>query len=432
MKRSASTALTLLALAACTGEPRAPERAPVGSSGNGGSAAAPNEAPGVPGAALQPAAGIGSDTDAGTPASTRGGGSNAATEPGSAFPVVDVPAGPCVESDAAPRTLVAADAAGITFDRAGRVADRYFAFDSASLAFVTFAADAAQPGDGALASALVYADVVALSGDDSSLRALEIDEAGKLVVSRFDVAGVRASTSFELDGTNTTHHALLATGERALAAWNVTGELRGRLLGADGPHGPAFDYGAGSCGDHGCQPVLLEAPGRFVLLWGRVLHDGTFGIGFSVINPDGEVLTTKPVLASFAEYRLVDAVLLADESIALLIAEGFPSRGALLQRLDPVGNVAEPAQRLLGAVEPWAIASDGMSLAVVARSATDRAMLRTFSASNTPSEHWTCLDDNLAGEAFAPRAVVLGTRDGYGLVVRRMDGSSAFAVTAAP
>ncbi len=427
MKLSAPTALTLLAVAACTGDPGKPGKASTESNGSGGSATTPA----VPDAALQPAAGFAADTDAGAPALSRGGGGNAVTEPGAQLAVVDIPAGPCVESDAPHTTLLAADASGITFDRAGRVADRYFAFDSASLAFVTFAADA-QPGDGPLASAAGFADVVALSGSDSSLRALEIDDAGKLVASRFDVWGVRGGTSFELDGMGSAHHALLATGERALAAWDVAGELSGRLLGADSPAGAAFDYGAGSCGDHDCRPILLEAPGRFVLLWGRVLHDGTFGISLSVIDPDGVVLSTKPVFASFAEYRLVDAALLADESIALLIAEGFPSRGALLQRLDPGGNIAEPAQRLLGAVEPWAIASHGESLAIVARSATDRALLRTFSTTHTASEQWTCLDDNLAGEAFAPRAAVFGMDHGYGLVMRRLDGSSAFAVTAMP
>jgi hypothetical protein len=118
--------------------------------------------------------------------------------------------------------------------------------------------------------------------------------------------------------------------------------------------------------------------------------------------------------------------------IALLLAEGFPPRGVLLQRLDPFGNIAEPAQRLLGAVEPWALASHGSSLAVVARSAADRALLRTFSPSGQASEQWTCLDDNQAGARFAPRAAVFATEGGYGLVVRRTDGSSAYAASPAP
>jgi hypothetical protein len=167
-------------------------------------------------------------------------------------------------------------------------------------------------------------------------------------------------------------------------------------------------------------------------VWGRVLHDGSFGISFSAIDPGGAVLSSEPVLASFASYQLVDAALLADESIALLISEGFPPRGVLLQRLDAFGNIAEPAQRLLGAVEPWALASHGLSLALTARSAADRAMLRTFSSSQQASEHWSCLDDNQAGASFAPRAAVFATEGGYGLVVRRTDGSSAFVASPAP
>src|SRR5688572_26768806 len=82
MKRSASSALTLLALAACTGEPRAAGLPPAGSNGEGGSSIAPNEAPAA-GAALQSAAGIGADTDADIPALSREGDGYAPTEPGS-------------------------------------------------------------------------------------------------------------------------------------------------------------------------------------------------------------------------------------------------------------------------------------------------------------------------------------------------------------
>jgi hypothetical protein len=423
MKRSITTPLTLLALIACDGEPRASSSLP----SNGSARAAPSAgAAGDNGGALD----VARPRDAGAEAPGPGEG-NGTAEASTGFAIVEVPGGPCQESSAPQRTLLAADAASITFDRAGRVADRYFAFDSASLAFVTFAADG-PPGEGALALAPVYADVVALSGDGSGLRALEIGDTGTLVASRFDAQGSRIGASFELDATATTHHALHVAGERALAVWNVAGELRGRPLGADGPEGAAFDFGAASCGDYGCQPFLLGASGRFILVWGRVLHDGTFGISFAAIDPSGAVLSSKPVLASFARYQLLDAALLADESIALLIGEGFPPRGVLLQRLDAFGNIAEPAQRVLGAVEPWALASHGSSLAVVARAAADRAMLRTFSSSKQASEHWTCLDDNLTGTAFAPRAAVFATEAGYGLVVRRTDGSSVYATSAAP
>jgi hypothetical protein len=423
MKRAITTPLTLIALVACNGEPRA--SSPLSS--NAGARAASAGAAGGNGGSSD----VTGPGDAGAEAPGPGQG-DGTPEASSGFAIVDVPGGPCQESNEPQRTLLAADASSITFDRAGRVADRHFAFDSASLAFVTFDADDAEPGGAALATEPVYADVVALSGDGSGLRALEIDDTGALVASRFDAQGSRLGASFELDATQTTHHALFAAGERALAVWNVAGELRGRPLGVDGPEGAAFDFGAASCGDYGCQPFVLRASGPFIVVWGRVLHDASFGVSFSAIDPGGTVLSSKPVLASFANYQLVDAALFADESIALLISEGFPARGVLLQRLDPFGNIAEPAQRLLGAVEPWALASHGSSLAVVARSAADRAMLRTFSSSQQASEHWTCLDDNQAGAGFAPRAAIFATEGGYGLVVRRTDGSSVYVASSAP
>jgi hypothetical protein len=425
MKRS--TPLTLLALASCAGEPRAPSSPPSGS-GNGNATAAgmAGDDRGELDAERGASGGGGADV------SGAGGGADAAPQSSAEFAIADVPSGPCRESSAPQRTLLAADAAGLTFDRGGRVADRYFAFDSASLAFVTFAADGGVPGDEPLASAPVYADVVALASDGAALRALEIDAAGKLVVSRFDAQGARLGASFELDGANTTDHALFAAGDRALAVWNVAGELRGRVLGSDGPQGSAFDFGTASCGEHSCHPIVLGAASHYVLVWGRALHDGIFAISFSAVDLDGTVLSTKQVLASRIGYRLVDAALLADESLALLIAEGFPSRGVLLEHLDAFGNVEGPAQRLLGAVEPWTVASHASTLAVVAQSTDDRALLRTFSSVEQASEDWICLDDNQAGAAFAPRAALFATGEGYGLVVRRMDGSSAFAATAPP
>lgn len=420
-------AAALLLLAACSGEPST--AAPLDGAGAGGAGQPePGSGDAGPGgdAGSQGSSG-GSDggpADAGV--SGQGGGGSS-----SEIHTVDVPDAPCVESGAPQRTLLAADELGITFDRAGRAGERYFAFDSASLAFVTFA-DVAPTPDTPLAAAPIYADLVALSGEGAGRRALEIDDAGALVVSRFGPDGARIGSPVELDGASTSHHALLAAGDRALALWNVGGELRGHALGAEGTVGERLDFGAGSCGEYGCTSVILAADEHFAVVWGRVLHDGTFGLSFAAIDASGGILSVKPVLASFGEYQLADAAILPDESLAVLLAEGFPSRGVLLQRLDVFGNVSGPSQRLLGAVEPWAIASQGSTLGVVARSAADRAMLRTFSGAGQASGAWTCLDDNATGEAFSPRAAIFADVDGYGLVVRRMDGASTFSVLPAP
>ncbi len=350
------------------------------------------------------------------------GGSAGAAEP-EPFEVVDVPDAPCTPTTAALITILLPEPLKITFDHAGSVAERRFAFDSGTLAFVTFPSDAASAAD---ASPPVYGDLLALSGNGTGLRALELDASGALVATAFDAWGVRLATSINVDEAGTGNHALLSAGERSLAVWRTGRELRSRVLGATAVQGQIFDFGPASCGEHDCNPIVLGSEGHFVLVWGRTAHDAGFSVSFAAIGTGGATLSIKTVLSSREEYRLVDAALLADQSIALLLSEGAPSRAAVLQMLDRFGNLAGPARRLLGAAEPWSVASHGSSLGVVARSLEDQAVFRSFSALGQPSGAWSCIDDSEPGSGFAPRAAIFAEPGGYGMVVRRIDGSASY------
>jgi hypothetical protein len=330
----------------------------------------------------------------------------------------DVPGAPCTATAASPLALLEAGPLRLTFDRAGSSGERRFAFDSNSLALVTFAPD----GTAASSSR----DVVAVTASAAGLSALMLDDSGKLVMGFLDAFGAAVASSIELDGAGTDNHALFAGPEGSLAAWRLDTELKGVVVASDGVTRHPIAFGAGSCGEHGCKPVALAGEQGFTLLWSRVLHNGLSALTWAALGPDGTTISVKTLLASYESYRLVDATPLGDQGLALLLSEGFPDRAPILVFVDPFGAVRVPAHRLLAAVEPWGIASHGDSVALVARSSDEQAMFRTFSGSGEPSSAWSCLDDSVGDSAFSPRAALFAEGEGYGVLARRTDGSAAY------
>jgi hypothetical protein len=331
----------------------------------------------------------------------------------------DVPGAPCTATTASPLALLEAGPLGLTFDRAGSSGERRFALDSGSLALVTFAPAGTQ------AEPSPSGNVLAATASAAGLSTLMLDDAGHLVMSFLDTFGAARAASIELDGAGTDHHALFAGPEASLAVWRLDSELKGVVIASDGARQP-IAFGADSCGEHGCKPVVLAGEQGFTLLWSRVLHNGLSALSWAALRPDGTTINIKTLLASRESYRLVDATRLGDQGVALVLSEGFPDRAPILVFLDPFGEVRAPAHRLLGAVEPWGIASQGEGVALVARSSEEQAVFGTFSESGDPSSSWSCLDDSEKNSAFAPRAALFTEGEGYGILVRRTDGSAAY------
>lgn len=332
----------------------------------------------------------------------------------------DVTSAPCTATTASPLALLEAGPLGLTFDRAGSSGERRFAFDSGNLALVTFAPDETQNASSR------SGDVVAVTASAAGLSALMLDEAGNLVMSFLDTFGVARASSIELDGAGTDHHALFAGPEGSLAVWRLDTELKGVVIASDGVTRHPIAFGAESCGEYGCKPVVLAGEQGFTLLWSRVLQNGLSALTWAALRPDGTTINLKTLLASHESYRLVDATRLGDQGVALLLSEGFPDRAPILVFVDPFGEVRAPAHRLLGAVEPWGIASHGDGVALVARSSEEQAVFGTFSESGEPSSSWSCLDDSDKNSAFAPRAALFTDGEGYGILARRTDGSAAY------
>jgi hypothetical protein len=400
----------LFALTGCGEDARPLPPLPMGMGGEAGASGGAAGAPESGGAA-------------GTGAASGSGGAGSGGAPVGSLEVVDVPDEPCTATTALPVTVMEPEPLGIVFERAGAIGDRRFAFDSASLAFMTFDSDGSAP------SPLVLRDVAALVAHGEGLLALEIDAGGELVATSFDALAVPVGESVKLDGTFTESHALASSPGLALAVWGVEGELRGRLLPADGAPGDLLSFGSQSCGEYGCKPVTLWNGHHFIVIWSRVLNGGMVRASWAAVAENGTIVSTKTLFTDVVFHQIIDAALLPDEGIAVLISEDFPSAAPLLLFTDAFGNGRMPAYRFLGAPEPWGVASHGSDLALVARSDEEQAVFRPLSAAGTPLGAWVCLDDSGPNTNFYPRAAIHSTSSGYGLVVRRTDGSATYLST---
>jgi hypothetical protein len=215
----------------------------------------------------------------------------------------------------------------------------------------------------------------------------------------------------------------------SLAIWCDNKELQGALLAPTGEKLSSISLGKLSCGDDAAKPAVLWTAPNFTVVWSRVVHAGTSAVSWAALDADGSVLATRTVLARSEYLELAAVTALADRSLAVLVSEGFPARTPLLLFLDPYGHPRSTAYRLLGAVEPWSLASQGTQVGVAARSSDERAVFRAISSAGEALAPWVCLDDAAPGTTFTPRAALFAESAGYGVVSRQSDGSAAYFST---
>jgi hypothetical protein len=335
--------------------------------------------------------------------------------------IVDVPgAEPCTVSEAEPQVFMPPEPLGLVFDRAGAAGPRYFAFDSASLALITFGKA------GADASPISYATLAAVAPFGEDLVTLELNDDGELLARSYDGFLEPQDNELALETAATFAHALGASPDSLVAVWGSAGELRGRVFVPDGSLDAAFDFGPRSCTDHGCKPFALWTGERFVVLWSR--NDDTAGsvLSWAAVTREGAIEATRNVLSAEDPYALVGAARLADGQLAILLTEGAPAAAPVLLVVDEFGVPNPVLQRLQGATEGWGIASSAAGLGVVARSREAQAVFRGFNADREPLGTWVCIDDSGIDTAFEPRAALFSEASGYAAVVRQTDGSAAY------
>jgi hypothetical protein len=396
--------LVLLAWSAACGEAPVAPAAP-GPSGAAGSSVSQADG-GEAGEAAVPGAGGGDSS----------GGGDVSVE------IVTVPAAEqCVPATATPTVFMPPEELGLVFDRAGVVGERRYAFDSASLALVTFGDE-----EGTDSSAMSYGDLIAVAVSGEDLQTLELGDGGELLARAYDGFLVQRDDELRLEEGASQAHALAASDRTLLAVWNSDGELRGSSFSPGGVLGDSFDFGPRSCGDHGCVPRIAWTGERFVVLWMRVEPGGKSVLAWAALSQEGAILATRNVFAAEDHYGLVDAAPLADGRLAILLTLGAPALAPILLFVDEHG-VPEPVlQRLEGATEAWSIARSGGGLALVARSTQSQAVLRSFDGAGKVAREWTCLDDSGVDTAFEPRAALFAEGAALGAVVRLTDGSAAY------
>lgn len=410
--RSAAWLVLSLGLVACGGDDGSPP-----SSGGAGAAGTSSSA-GAAGTSN-----VGGSGGSGVGGSAGDAGSGAAGTASQEFRIVDVPDAPCELIGGAPTVIMEPEPLELAFDHAGIVGARRYAFDSASLAFMTFGAD------GTDVSPIILADIAALEAAGAELQALEIASGGELVWSRFDDRGARLGEAVQLETASTVAHALSVAGDNSLALWGVDGRLKARLVSASGELGGEIDFGAQSCGDYGCRVQAFWTGERHVLAWSRVQHDGVQRLSWAAITATGELLPTKLVLESTDALELISAAATSAGGALLLVQQVDVSPAPVVLELDAFGNVAPIGYRLLGAVEGWEVVSRAGNTAVVARSSEEQAVLRELSPDGQPLGAWRCLDDSGKNTDFAPRAAIFAEGTGLGLVVRYTDASAVYLKT---
>ena len=380
------------------------------------------------GHAPTPAGSSGSEAVAGAAGQTSGGpsggadsaaGESAGGDAATGIEVVEVADEPCSASSAEPHIVMAPEALRLSFDRAGLVGERRFAFDSASLALLTF------DSNGENGSPILYADLGAAVGFDEQLVTLELAEQGELVVKSYDAMAVALPDSLELDAAGTGSHALAASPDAVLGVWRTGSELRGQLFTPQRLIGLAFDFGPLSCGEHDCTSFVLWTGEHFLVLWSRIDTHGSV-VSWAAIDGEGNLLSASNILGAKQDQRLAGAAQLEGGRVAVLLTEGSPALAPLLVFLDAFGTPEPTMRRFLGATQAWGIASHGDQLAIVARSSEGQAVLRPLSGSGEALSTWVCLDDSGKSTGFEPQAALFPDGDGYAAVVRGTDGSAAY------
>jgi hypothetical protein len=357
-------------------------------------------------------------TAAGGAEPTAAGGADAGS-PGSPVEVVDIESDDGELSDADASIFLEPDPSMLAFDRAGVVGDARFAFDSSSLALVTF-----DPLSGASTPAL-FTDCAAAAGFGSALVTLEIGLEGELLAKAYSAALAVEQEGLLLAEVTTGSHALGAAPSQLLALWSSGGVLRGQLLTPDALEGEAFDLGPQSCADDSCESFALWTGERFVALWSRADSRGQSVLSWASIDGEGRIASSSNVLQTVQELRLASAALLPGGRVGVLLTEGTPAVAPLLAFVDAFGALEPTLHRYLGATEAWGLASHGDTLALVARSEQAQAVLRPLDSAGAPRSGWVILDDSGPNTDFEPLAALF-TDEGYAAVVRRTDGSSAY------
>jgi hypothetical protein len=333
--------------------------------------------------------------------------------------VVEVAAGGEATLDLATEVFLPPTEELYVFDQAGVVAQRRFAFDSASLAVMTFGAD------GTEASSPMLDLPVAAAARGDELVVLELDQEDALVAVSYDSRLEHGSKPLALAGSGTSAQAVAGSDTRTVAVWSEGTTLYGQLFTAQDKLGTVFDFGPHSSADHGTATRAVWSGEHFVVLWTRLDADGTTVLSWGTIDEQGVPIAARNLLSSASALRIEDATVLGDGRQAALLTLGSPSRSPLLVFVDSYGHISGAPHLYSGASAAWSLASNGAGLLLAARSSRSQGVVRLLDSNGDPQSGWLVVDDSALDSNFEPRIALFPVDRGYGAVVRLTDGSAA-------
>ena len=342
---------------------------------------------------------------------------------------VDEPDTPCVPAGGATTVLFSGpDAGGVTPGIAElRMlgAGRFGSGDDVN-GFVTFAIDGTSPRAFPIH---LGAGLSPFSSEGQSIGGAGATSSS-IFYQRYDAQGV-ASGSTQTLATGLTSPplamAIAGDGGGSLVAWVSGGRLHAAGVTSGGaPAGPAFDVGPA---DLSTTMSIAPTGTGFGIVWTNEPTSATTASRFALVTAAG-VVGAPVTLTTSAVQFLVKRIVHTPTGFAVLALSALGDDHVYVVILDPSGNVAGPAHRLLGADFPWDIAAQGTELGVVIASndmivdgaeGPRRPFFRPLDAAGHALGPWVCLGAGLASNAVQDMAI---DADGTGYAVVFQDPSA--------
>lgn len=315
--------------------------------------------------------------------------------PPTLFTLVDEPDTGCVATTTAPALPVYPAGTMLSLFDLQVAGSRRVATGAFGHGFVAFDAD------GSNASASPFAPESEGRAAASSTNVLTAGyDGGNVVARRFDLSGQPLGAAEVLGaGRRPARVAVARSGEAGIVVWPSADSLtvRARLFDDAGKSegevvletGAAFsDFSAVAL------PSQVGDGSKWLVVWAleRELL-GAHRVYAALVNGKGMLGLPKIVLASDARVEIAGAVATPSGALLLVGLDGMP----VLAPLDPIGQLAGPAHRLVGAgtdqlARTRGLARNGNEAVVIGWHESGPHALRRVDLTGKPLEGWVCLD----------------------------------------
>jgi len=220
-------------------------------------------------------------------------------------------------------------------------------------------------------------------------------------------------------------------GGTSLAVWSTQGGLfAGGITSSGASAGPSWMLSANALG----AAVAIAYDGaHFGIVWSYSPTPTTSLAFFVLASLAGPMGSPIPIASGGTAFN-VQALTTTPTGFALLALGAGGDNHTYVLPLDKTGNPLPPAHRLLGADQPWSIASFGSELGVVVsgddvgdagESGPRPPLFRPLDAAGHALGSWVCLDTPVAKDLLQDMAI-MPTTSGYSVVYEAPSGDEVF------